>query len=305
MSILEFMYKLDTNLNSSLNSFKKLVTNMDKTVNMTELHLVIQKNNQNLYNYLEQLKALELLYFTEQPSEKNKFLYSFNIDQTLYNKNFTNSFKTDAQLNINLHKLKSTQPMPPGLPEIIPNTKFKPNVNINVLDTKDISPNNLNIPIIKNLKDIPPMFHWFEGDNSYKKGIYVCMSKGFYSKVPFPNMVSTLDQNFKINSIPCKYETKLSCQLHKKKISEIFNSEVRECYYVHQKEKFVKIGSSYRCNVESFGNHNSLNNDINYVTIIDIKRILMHSLSDSLLSVLWYQNKFKNGDLYLHNLEIY
>jgi hypothetical protein len=217
------------------------------------------------------------------------------MDSEIYDKNFKDKFKQDNIININTHKLKLHSHA----------ASINESQNITLLDGKDISPNNLNIPVIHNLKEIPPMFHWYNGDKFNKKGIYVCMSKGFYCKVPFPNLLSSMDQNFKVNSIPCKYETKENCIIQKKKISELFNSEVRECSYVHKKEKFVKIGSFYRCNRESFGNYDSLNNDLNFINTSDIKRILMHSLSDSLLSILWYQNKFKNGDLFLNNLEIY
>ena len=210
----------------------------------------------------------------------------------MYDKNFKLNFKQDNIININTHKLLKSREN---------KNLSKETQTISMIEGKDISPNNINIPIIKDLKSIPPMFHWYNGDNFNKKGIYVCMSEGFYCRVPFPNLMSSTDHNFKVNSVPCKYETKEKCNIQKKKISEIYNSEVRECFYVHKKEKFTKIGSFYRCNIESFGNYESLNNDLNYINTVDIKRILMHSLSDSLLTILWYQNKFKNGNLILNN----
>lgn len=318
MSILEFMKKLDYNLTNSLNIFNTI--NDDKpTMNINELNelkLIIQKNNRNLYKYLENIKKLETSYLSEiETNEKDKFVFGFNVDSDLYNQNFKDKFKNDMQINITSHKLKIKKSLssPPGLKSdnntILDNisniNKIQEHRNVNLLDNKDISPNLLNLPVIKDLKNMAPMFYWYDGDNFYKKGIYICLSKGFYSRVPFPNMISTSDPNFKINSIPCKHLTKAQCDIHKRKISEIYNSDVRECYYVHKQEKFVKIGSSYRCNIESFGSHNTLNQDMNYINISDIKRILMHSLSDSLLSVLWYQNKFKDGNLILNNLETY
>jgi hypothetical protein len=294
MDILEFLTKLDSNLNMSLNSFQTL--QITSKIDKIKLNALIKKNNANLYKYLETLKQLETQYFSDIKTDIVKpFIFSFDMDSEIYDKNFKDKFKQDNIININTHKLKLHSHA----------ASINESQNITLLDGKDISPNNLNIPVIHNLKEIPPMFHWYNGDKFNKKGIYVCMSKGFYCKVPFPNLLSSMDQNFKVNSIPCKYETKENCIIQKKKISELFNSEVRECSYVHKKEKFVKIGSFYRCNRESFGNYDSLNNDLNFINTSDIKRILMHSLSDSLLSILWYQNKFKNGDLFLNNLEIY
>lgn len=297
MDILEFLTKLDSNLNTSLNSFRTLqITNKINKIDKIKLNLLIKKNNANLYKYLETLKQLETQYFSDVETDLVKpFIFSFDMDSEIYDKNFKNKFKQDNIININTHKLKLHSH----------SALVNESQNITILDGKDISPNNLNIPVIQNLKAIPPMFHWYNGDKFNKSGIYVCMSKGFYCRVPFPNLLSSMDQNFKVNSIPCKYETKENCNIQKKKISELFNSEVRECSYVHKKEKFIKIGSYYRCNREGFGNYDSLNNDLNYINTSDIKRILMHSLSDSLLSILWYQNKFKNGDLILNNLEIY
>jgi hypothetical protein len=67
---------------------------------------------------------------------------------------------------------------------------------------------------------------------------------------------------------------------------------MRDCYYVHRKEQFIKVGSTHRCDVESFGNHDTLTRDLNMITNSDIKRLLMNASSDMLLSNIWYQNKF-------------
>lgn len=301
MNILEFLTKLDTNLTNSQNSFKQ----MDKKINNGNLNILselIKKNNINLYTYLDLLKQLQTQYFLELDVEKEHvkskpFVLSFDIDSTLYDKNFKNKFKQDNQIDINTHKLK--------LLTQLPHSDFSSTKNITILDSKDISPNSLNVPVVKDLKTLPPIFHWYDGDQFNKKGIYICMSKGFYCRVPFPNMMSSTDQNFKVNSIPCKHNTREACNERKVKIASIYGSDLRECSYVHKRERFTKIGSFYRCNRESFGNYDSLNEDMSYVNTNDIKRILMHSLSDALLSTLWYQNKFKDGNLMLNNLEIF
>ena len=311
MNILSFLTQLDSNLNNSLNAFQNLGKNtnnvkntncINKISDLNSLYDLIQSNNKKLYKYLEYIKELEIAYFANQEIEKEQFLFSFNIDSDLYDKNFKERFKNDIKTNINIHKLKSKYVDSKDLIDTKPVLEKR---TISNLESIDITPNNLNITVVKDLKDIPPMFYWYDGDSTYKKGVYACMAPGFYSRVPFPNTISALSKDYKINSIPCKYETKESCTIYKKKISEIWKSDIRECTYVHRKEKFNKIGSFYRCNVERFGDYENLNTDMNLVNVCDIKRILMYSLSDSLLSVLWYQNKFKDGRLILNNIETY
>ena len=297
VNVLEFLTKLDSNLDMSINSFQEI--NKNKISDLEKLYELIQQNSRKMFKYLNCLKQLEVLYFTNDANftDGSQFIHSFDMDPVIYNKNFKKRFKDDIKISVNLHKLKKA-----ARNKVIESTETK---TINLLESTNISPNNLNLPVIKNLKDMQPIFHWYNGDNFYKKGIYICLSPGFYSRVPFPNLFSALHPNFKNNSIPCKFETIEACTNHKKKISEIYNSDLRECTYVHKKEKFAKIGSFYRCNRESFGNHESLAIDMDFVNVSDIKRILMYSLSDSLLSVLWYQNKFKDGNLFLNHIDTF
>ena len=293
INIIDFLTKLEANLNSSINTFESI--NKSKVANKLKLYDAIQKNSAKMYKYLECLKQLEYLYFTNDTVEKNKFLLSFDIDSELYDTNFKKRFKDDNKVRINLHKMvKET-----------PNTTILEKTDIDVIETCQLSPNKMNLPIIKALKDIPPMFYWYDGDAIHKKGIYTCLSPGFVTKVPFPSVVSTISPNFKTNTSICKYETKELCLLKKKQIADIHNSEVRICSYVHRKEKIKKIGSLYRCVIDTFGNYDTLSEDMNNVNIADIKKILMYSLSDSLLTTLWYQNKFNDGKLLLSNLDTY
>ena len=286
----DFLSKLDENLLKSLNAFNDI----KKVSDDTYLHNLIQSNKKKLYTYLELLKELELRHFSNIDNIDN-------INQNDFDQNdLKKQFKKNINADIITHKLKNKILNKSCKVENKPEVKC-----ITSIDSVDISPNTIDIPIVKNIKDIPPMFHWYEGDTIYKRGIYVCMVPGFYTRVPFPNTISSTSQNFKINSIPCKYTSKLACTEIKKRMSDLYRSEIRECSYLHSGEKFIKMGTSYRCNIESFGNHDTLDSDMNFITINDIKRILMYSLSDSLLCCIWYQNKFKNGDLILSNIEVF
>lgn len=176
---------------------------------------------------------------------------------------------------------------------------------ITAIEGVDLQNNVLKLPIIDNLKNIPPMFYWYNGCRIYKQGIYICICPGFCVKVPFPNLLYGPERESKSNSVKCKYIDKRTCAANKKKISEIYNSEIKQCSYVHTKERFNKIGNIYRCSLERFGNHDSLDDDLKYISNFDIKHLLMYSVSDDLLAAIWYQNKFKNGDLVLSNLDIF
>ena len=297
INVIDFLSKLESNLDASINTFQEI--NKNRISDLEKLYDLIKQNSRKMYKYLNCLKQLELLYFTDDSNfcDESQFIHAFDMDSELYNKDFKKRFKDEIKISVNLHKLKKSTRCKPLTPI---ETK-----TINMVESTNISPHNLHLPVIKNLKDIPPVFHWYNGDNFYKKGIYICLAPGFYSRVPFPNLLAASHPNFKNNSIPCKFETLEACKTHKKKISEIYNSDIRECTYVHKKEKFTKIGAFYRCNRESFGNHESLAIDMDFVSITDIKRILMYSLSDSLLSVMWYQNKFKDGNLFLNNIDTF
>lgn len=166
----------------------------------------------------------------------------------------------------------------------------------------DLQTNTLTLPVIDKIEELPPAFYWFDGDLTHKKGIYTCLGNGFYVKVAFPNMIAGTN---KIKSIRCKYGTLKDCERNKKKISEVHKSDIRKCQYVHRKEKFNKVGSIFRCEYEQFGMHESLNTDLDKVDRFDIRHLLMYSLSDDLLTLIWYQNKFKDGNLFLSGLDTF
>jgi hypothetical protein len=300
-TVLEFLITLDSNLGKSLDKFNSI---KEKSNYCESLDSVIQSINNKLHTYILDISKFKDDILNEsfeketQINDDNQFLLSFNIDKDLHKLDFKEKFKETIDKDISLHKMK-----PLKNPSSPLNTQtYK---NINSINNIDISPNKVNIPIIRKLHDMTPMFYWYDGDAYYKKGIYTCISNGFYVRVPFPNTKSINNQNFKTNSIPCKYETKEICSKNKKAISDIYKTEVRYCSYVHKKERFEKIGSGYKCSIEDFGNHIRLNSDLDYIKISDIKRILMYALSDALLSTIWHQNKFEDGDLIINNLDIY
>jgi hypothetical protein len=167
---------------------------------------------------------------------------------------------------------------------------------IDDIDGVSLQDKKITLPIARELKDITPALYWFEGDKYHKSGVYISLCKGFYAKIPFPDVIGTNGKHPKNNTIRCKFPNKEICS----------KNGAYNCLYVHKGEKFNKLCNGYRCKNETFGCHKTIKEDIEKATHFDIKHILMYSLSDDLLSVLWFQNDFKKGkELLFSNLDIY
>jgi hypothetical protein len=166
------------------------------------------------------------------------------------------------------------------------------------------------VPIINKLNEMPSVFYWYNGDDTNPAGIYTCISRGFYVRVPFPNVVDSTKNCNKIGSIRCKNETYEECYNIRKELSIRYGSDIRECTFAHTGDKYIKIGTTFRCpHMPRFGNHGYLENDIKTVTDSDIKTILMYSLSDILLTSLWFQrqkkdNSNESSNITFNNIEI-
>jgi hypothetical protein len=302
----KFLDKLDDNLSKSLTYFNNIKNNLKphkKEASVGEIDALankIQKITISLAEYTRAIEELEDLYFCD---DANQFVLSFEPKQSepFRQQNHIDTFKKSIKSQIMKHKYsevlfsKTSENKNKTITLDNASKLLNETITLNKIDDVDLQENILELPIIKNIQEIPPSFYWYEGDKFYKKGIYISLCKNFFIKVPFPNVINNASKDYKLNSIRCKYVTLQECQANKKKISEIHNSTIRDCYYVHKKEKFNKIGSQYRCVIESLGNYDTLDQDLEKTTNFDIKHLLMYSLSDDLLAALWYQNKFKDS----------
>jgi hypothetical protein len=159
------------------------------------------------------------------------------------------------------------------------------------------------IPIINRLNEMTPSLYWYNGDKNNPKGVYTCLSNGFNVQVPFPNTIDGTKDFNRVCSIKCKYNTTVDCLKVRQDLSNKFNSDIRPCNFAHAGEKYSKLGTSFRCpNIPRFGNHMFLNNDLNKLPDYDMKMMLMYSLSDVLLSSMWFQ-KHKIKKLLLTNID--
>jgi hypothetical protein len=148
------------------------------------------------------------------------------------------------------------------------------------------------VPIINKLNEMPSSMYWYAGDANNPEGVYTCLTRGFYIQVPFPNVIDATQDFSRTGSIKCKYNTIRECLDIRSELANRHNSNVRDCNFAHKGDKFVKIGTSYRCpHKPRFGNHSYLRSDISSVPDSDIRTILMYSLSDMMLSSMWFQKQ--------------
>ena len=172
------------------------------------------------------------------------------------------------------------------------------------INNVNLQGNCVDIPIISKLKYLPPTFYWFDGDSNNKEGIYCSLCEGCYINVPFPNLYDPSSKKYKNRSIQCKYYDKEKCEKNKQKIASYYGSEIKKCNFVHKGEQYNKVGNIYRCLLERFGNHEYLGEDLEKINIVEIKQLLTNNVSDLLLILVWYQNKYQSGDLFFNNIDI-
>jgi hypothetical protein len=177
--------------------------------------------------------------------------------------------------------------------------KKKQNVIIKELNYKT------NIPIVTNIKDIKPAFYYLNSnDKNHQSGIYININNDIFIKVPFPDVIDPKKDNEKKNTIKCKYFLQKDCEKNRKRLSKLFNSEIRCCNFAHSGDTLIKLGHTSRCPaIPDFGNPKTFNEDINNLNIRDIKTLLFYSLTDVLLSSLWFENKKEKNKIY-DNIEI-
>jgi hypothetical protein len=179
-------------------------------------------------------------------------------------------------------------------------------------------------PIVEKIEDIPASIYWYKGDEKNGEGLYVCLSKKLdniattstekeikdcYIQIPFPDLADSTKVsqsiNNKIRSIKCKHDTLPNCEQYRKNIAKSYNSEVRKCTYAHVGEKYIRIGTSFRCPFRpSFGAYESLPTDMKHISETDIKVVLMNALHDILLSNIWSQQTKKISSSVITNLDV-
>lgn len=154
---------------------------------------------------------------------------------------------------------------------------------------------HLKMPVVNNLKQIPPAMYYLKEDssktnskNNHKSGIYINLGNENYAKIPFPEIVDSKKEYDRKHSIRCKYTHKKDCEEQRKKMSKYHNSQIRNCNFAHKGDKLVKIGYPSRCpTIPNYGNPESIDADTKHININDIKNLLMYGLNDLISAMIW------------------
>ena len=153
------------------------------------------------------------------------------------------------------------------------------------------------LPIITEIKDIPPSLYWYNGDKIYSEGIYMSLGEDVFIKVPFPDTIDYLNSTNKKYTIKCKNSTIEECKKFRNSINKNNNNYIHNCNYLHKGEKFLKINNIVRTSNSHFGKHSCINRDLKNTKYSDIQSIILYSVSDLLLNSLWVQKQKKIGNL--------
>jgi hypothetical protein len=133
---------------------------------------------------------------------------------------------------------------------------------------------SLKIQNIDNINDIPESIYYFKGNEKFPAGLYIKLLDGNLCRIPFPKIIDSKKDFNRKNTIKCKYETIDECIYQKKSWNKI-------CNFGHKGEEIIKIGYPARCpNFPSFGNPNSIKNDIVNIEKSDIENLLLYGLND-------------------------
>lgn len=274
--------------------------------NKSSIEAFINKCN-DMVEFVGKCRSLASKLIVSNEPASHKFLH---IDASISNhiisnqvishvKNIQEDYRSSFKRSIMNDKMRHE-----GLKQISP----KPSTitkTIKNIDSVDLGDNPLRIPVVDSLKDVKQPFYWYSGDAKNREGVYIALTDTLCCRINLPNVIPSNSIDFKYKSNTCRYGSAERCRVRRHELSKIHNSNMRDCNFTHYGERFNKLGTMYRCpNVESFGNHKTLNSDMTDVSINDIKHLLMNCLSDALLASIWAQNHYKSKDV-MDDLDLY
>lgn len=159
-----------------------------------------------------------------------------------------------------------------------------------------------NAPTVTNITDIPPMFHYYKGDQKHQAGLYCCLVENVFIRVPYPEVIDSTKNYSKFRSIRCKYKTKAECDSKRAYMAEKY-PDVRQCNFAHVGEKLVKIGYPSRCIIPNFGNPETFHTDYKTISRDILKTIMLYGVSDLVSAALTIDNmKWNSSCTILDNI---
>lgn len=126
-----------------------------------------------------------------------------------------------------------------------------------------------------------------ENHPEWRDGIYLSPVRNVYVRVAMAEVAYSKDQKDLVRtlgSIRCRYGTLDNCRSH---------VGARPCTFVHVGETFTRIGTASRCpTVPRIGAKDTLPSDLHALTPSDINTLLMHSVADLFLVMMWYRTNY-------------
>jgi len=149
----------------------------------------------------------------------------------------------------------------------------------------------INLPVTEYLSEIKPCFYYYDGDRKHGPGVYMSPFAGVVMQIPFVNVVPYSMENSNHFSMKCTAGK--TCK------------NIR-CTYSHPGTDYIKIGCVSRCpKSHSFGNRDTLSDDLKAVTVEDIRIVSMYGLNDLFSAALWFSKKIHGPGLrIMHDLEV-
>lgn len=169
----------------------------------------------------------------------------------------------------------------------------------------------LKLPVVTDIKQIPPALYYFKEDDNKKTnkktknrtGIYINLGNGNYARIPFPEIVDSKKEYDRKHSIRCKYISKKDCDDQRYKMSKYHNTQIRTCNFAHTGDQIIKIGYPSRCpSVPNYGTPETFSDDIKNINMNDAKNLLMNGLNDVMSSVIWFDYAAQKENIF-SNLE--
>ncbi len=145
---------------------------------------------------------------------------------------------------------------------------------------------HLDIPIIDDIKNIPPMFYYYRGNcgrvkrpGQFYPGIYIRLANGTVAAIPTDvEVVPDISEASKRGTSKCKNPQCVPFR----------------CAFAHKGANYKKLGNTARCpGCPKFGNAETISDDCILATESDIRMVLLYGLNDLFSSALWIErNRF-------------
>lgn len=304
VSDLDVYYTTLENIFSSIvKKFNKMNLSDHTNQTIVDANILLKKGMSILHSMKSHVKSLEVLLsdcgdFVEEvtedisiPPKKDEFVYHTSGGMLSYPGR--DILKTILTVKADRPSDRPTDTKP---------TDTKPTPTVERVLLTEIG-YYLKLPIVTNLKHIPPALHYFKGNADIPQGVYINLPNNNIVRIPFPEIMDSKREYDRTHSIRCKYHSKDECNFQRSKMAKMHNSQFRTCNFAHIGDKIIKVGYPSRCpSMPDFGNPSTMSSDIKKVNMNDISNMMLYGLNDLICSVVYLDYSSINNRL-MHSLE--